>query len=81
MVSADTVPLGEHGPLALPLAQGNPVLQNLGLVRIDIETLPEGVFGRRIIVCGLKNAGGLLQRGQLVRDGFPVDCAETSGRV
>jgi hypothetical protein len=69
----DVAPFRHDRPFALPLAQRDPVLDDFGLVGIDVEGLAERVFGRGIVVRRLEDAADLLQGHGLVVDGIAVD--------
>ena len=64
--SIDALPWRDHRPLALALPQRNPMLHDLGLATIDVETLPERVFGGGVSAVRLQDPAGLLQRGEFV---------------
>src|SRR5258708_1593166 len=65
----DVVPSLDRGPFALPLTQGDPVLDYLGLRRVDVERLLESVFRRAVLIEILQNPADLLKGHQLVPDG------------
>ena len=69
----DTVPALDDRPLALPLAQRNPVLHRLGLLRRKIDGLVQRIFSSGIRMVELEHPAQLVQRHDLVADGSAID--------
>ena len=62
------VPRRHHRPFALPLPEREVVLDDVMLVRVDLQTLPQGVFGMLVDAAALENAANLLECHDLVAD-------------
>ena len=72
-LGVDVLPPFHDRPLALPLPQRDPVLDDFALRRVDLERLLERVLRGTVFVGPLQDAPELLQRHELVLDGIAVD--------
>ena len=76
------VPALHHRPLALPLAQRDPVLDGLRLARREIDGLAQRILGRRVGMVEFQHPPQLVQRHHLVAQcrtiegGKPIDEGE-----